>query len=83
MDIVDALARFQSSFRGNNLKTPTIVLESHEEGIKFLMLLRQTDYWVITDNSLVGTPVEMPDGSLWMQIDVINILVRWPAMWFS
>jgi hypothetical protein len=80
-DILDGLAEFRLAFQRADIKPPTVMLlESHEEGMRFLSELRQTHHWI----ALVGSPdlghvVEMADGSVWMECKVMGISIRWPA----
>lgn len=80
-DILDGLAQVRITFIRENLKPPTVMLlESHEEGMRFLSNIRQSVQW----SAVVGSPdlgrvVEMADGSAWMECKVMGIAVRWPA----
>lgn len=80
-DILDGLAQVRLSFMREDLKPPTVMLlESHEEGMRFLSNIRQSSHWT----AVVGSPdlgrlVEMADGSAWMECKVMDIAVRWPA----
>ena len=80
-DILDGLAQVRSTFQRHDLKPPTVMLlESHEEGMRFLCEIRQNSRWI----AMVGSPelgrvVEMADGSAWMECKVMDIAVRWPA----
>lgn len=80
-DILDGLAQVRVTFMRENLKPPTVMLlESHEEGMRFLSNIRQSSHW----SALVGSPdlgrlVEMADGSAWMECKVMDIAVCWPA----
>lgn len=80
-DVLDGLAQVRATFMRARLKPPTVMLlESHEEGMRFLSAVRQTDVWT----AVIGTPelgrvVEMADGSMWMECKVMDISVRWPA----
>lgn len=80
-DILDGLAQVRFTFMRENPKPPTVMLlESHEEGMRFLSSIRQSNHWT----AVVGSPdlgrlVEMADGSAWMECKVMDIAVRWPA----
>jgi hypothetical protein len=80
-DIMDGLAAVTVEFRRVQLKPPTVMLlESHEEGRRFLSLIRQSTSWhAIVGSPDLGSVVEMADGSAWMECKVMNIAVRWPA----
>ena len=80
-DIMDSLALIRVSFLKNRLRPPTtLLLESHEEGMRFLSSIRQQALWTaIAGSGELGEPVETADGSVWMQVTVMGIHVRWPA----
>lgn len=80
-DILDGLAQVRTTFLRHNLKPPTVMLlESHEEGMRFLCAIRQSRTWVVSIGSPdLGRVVEMADGSAWMECEVMGIAVRWPA----
>lgn len=80
-DILDGLAQVRATFMREDLKPPTVMLlESHEEGMRFLSNIRQSCYWVAAVGSPdLGRVVEMADGSAWMECEVMEIAVRWPA----
>ena len=80
-DIVDAIAKFRVAFLRENMKPPTtIMLESHEEGMRFLSYLRDTSTWTaVVGSPSLGQPIEMADGSIVMEIEIMGMKVRWPA----
>ena len=80
-DIMDGLAQVRIAFMRANLKPPTVILlESHEEGMRFLSEIRQQGAWTaVVGSSDLGHLVEMADGSAWMECKVMDIAVRWPA----
>jgi hypothetical protein len=80
-DILDGLAQVRLSFMREDLKPPTVMLlESHEEGMRFLSNIRQSSHWTAAVGSPdLGRLVEMADGSAWMECKVMDIAVRWPA----
>lgn len=52
-DILDGLAQVRVTFMRENLKPPTVMLlESHEEGMRFLSNIRQSNHWT----AVVGSP---------------------------
>lgn len=81
MDIMEAIARIRHGFKSSNLEPPTmIMLKSHDEGMRFLSELRQNGTWTAMAGSPdLGHPVEMADGSIYMEIKVMDIAVRWPS----
>lgn len=81
MDILDGIAQIRHTFMAIGMQPPTtILLETHEEGMRFISAVRQTSQWVsVIGSSAIGRPVEMADGSAWMEIEVMGIKVRWPA----
>ena len=80
-DILDGLAQVRITFMREQLKPPTVMLlESHEEGMRFLSAIRQTGAWTaVVGSADLGRLVEMADGSAWMECKVMDIAVRWPA----
>lgn len=80
-DVLDGLAQVRATFMRANLKPPTVILlESHEEGMRFLSEIRQTSAWVaVVGSPDLGRVIEMADGSAWMECKVMGIAVRWPA----
>lgn len=80
-DILDGLAQVRATFMRENLKPPTVMLlESHEEGMRFLSNIRQSSHWTeVVGSPDLGRVVEMADGSAWMECKVMGIAVRWPA----
>ena len=69
-DVLDGLQAMSRAFGRARLKRPTaILLESHEEGMRFLEAVQRPSDRV----------VEMADGSAWMECKVAGIAVRWPA----
>jgi hypothetical protein len=80
-DVIDGLAQVRHSFLSAGLKPPTVILlDNHEDGIRFLSAIRQSDTWTaVVGSSQLGSPVEMADGSIWMECKVMGIAVRWPA----
>ena len=80
-DILDGLAQIRVTFLLANIKPPTVMLlESHEEGVRFLSEIRQSSQWfAVVGSPNLGRPVEMADGSAWMECEVMGIKVRWPA----
>ena len=84
-DVLDGLAQVRATFMRAQLKPPTVMLlESHDEGMRFLSAIRQTDRWVaVVGSAELGRVVEMADGSAWMECKVMDIAVRWPANRFA
>ena len=80
-DVLDGLAQVRTTFMRARLKPPTVMLlESHEEGMRFLNEIRQSAYWTAMAGSPdLGRLVEMADGSAWMECKVMDLAVRWPA----
>lgn len=80
-DVLNGLAQVRATFARANLKAPTVMLlESHDEGMRFLSEIRQSGHWIAVVGSLdLGRVIEMADGSAWMELKVMDIAVRWPA----
>lgn len=80
-DIMDALASVRYAFRRANLEAPTtLLLANRDEGMRFLGAVRGQVRWSDKLVSVpLGSPVEMADGSMWMEMEVMGMKVRWPA----
>lgn len=85
MDILDGIAAMRVGFIADGLEPPAVILlESHEQGIRFLQSVRQTKQWVyVAQDPAMGKPIEMADGSVWMEVPIMNVRVRWPANRFA
>jgi hypothetical protein len=81
MDILDAIATTRRAFKSANLEAPTaIFLGSHEEGMRFLSAVRQESQWIaVCGDPSLGHAVELADGSVCMEIKVMDVAIRWPA----
>ena len=79
-EIFDAIQTIHIAFRKVGLESPTaILLKSPGEGREFLSMFDLTD-------SAYPRPlkeVKMMDGSTWIEVNVLNIAVRWPATKFA
>lgn len=80
-DIIDNIIRIREAFLMVGMEPPTaILLKSREEGMRFLSAVRQQGQWIATPGSSdFGHSVKMADGSIWMELQVMGIAVRWPA----
>ena len=79
-DILYGLAQMCVAFERTHLKPPAVILlENHEEGMRFLSAIRQPVLSPIVGSPELGRVVEMADGSAWMECKVMGIAVRWPA----
>jgi hypothetical protein len=81
-DLIDSLMRISHEFRSLNLEPPSaIILADHEQGMRLLGLLHQMKYMVLTvGTERLGKPIEHPDGSVYMQIEIYGMKVQWPAL---
>lgn len=80
-DIVDAIAKFRVAFLRENMKPPEVImLADHQQGMYLLSYLRDSCNWTATlGSAALGKPVEMADGSVFMEIELVGMKVRWPA----
>ena len=77
-DILDAIAEFRAAFQTLDLDPPvSITLSTHEAGMKLLCRLYATPYLIYYGGA--GKPVEHPDGSVWVEIEVVGMKIRWPG----
>ena len=80
--LLDEIAKIAYGFRVLNLEPPAaIILADHEQGMRLLGLLHQMEYMVLTvGTERLGKPIEHPDGSVYMQIELYGMKVQWPAL---
>lgn len=80
-DILDGFAQVRLTFIRANLRPPSVLLlESHEEGVRFLSEIRQQRTWsAVVGSGALGQPIEMADGAVWMEVEIMGMKVRWPA----
>ena len=81
-DFIQAVTRIVHEFRVAGLEVPDcILLKSHDEGMRLLAQLQKNPYLVYrAGDSAFGKPIEHPDGTCWMQVEVYGVKIRWPAM---
>ena len=81
VDIFNGIARIRLEFLRADLKPPTVILlESHKEGIRLLSSIRQSGDWsAVIGTADLGHKRTMADGSVWMEIKIMDIAIRWPA----
>ena len=80
-DVIDALMQVSYAFKKLNMEVPdAILLKSNEQGLRLLSELHQMSYMIIPfDADRGGSVLEHPDGSVWMEVEVYGMKVRWPA----
>lgn len=79
-DILDGFANVRRAFLAANLNPPaSINLETHDDGMRMLSELAQTNLLLTAGSDLLGKPVEMADGSVFMECQVMGMKIRWPA----
>jgi hypothetical protein len=78
---MEALYAMRVAFKKCNLEPPAvIILKNQEEGMRLLMSIRQLGCWIYDlSTNTAGTPVEHPDGTVYMSIEVMGMNIRWPA----
>lgn len=80
-DLMDGIATIRRAFMAAGLEPPTaILLKNHNEGMRVLSKIRQSGTWTeVAGSPRLGMPIEMADGSMWMEMRVMDIAIRWPA----
>src|SRR5271154_2142790 len=76
--ILHAIANIRYQFGYLNLKPPVAIhLDNHDDGMRFLSCMH--------DGRMIGypdeacKPMEMADGSIFMELTAMGIKIRWPA----
>jgi len=84
MDILDAISQARHAFLAAGLEPPKIiVLQSHDDGMKFLSMMMQKQEWVydLNDKSgRYGKPITDGNDETWMDLQVQGVTIRWPAV---
>lgn len=80
-DIITTLAEMVVGFRRLNLNPPeSVILKTHDDGMRLVHELHQKACLVLRPGSAsLGKPVEHPDGSVWMEVEVYGLKIRWPG----
>lgn len=82
MSIVEELVGLGRAFAKARLKPPTaLLLATPEEGLRFMQLVRASPQYMNPGfvDPLNPMPVQMADGSVYMEVKVMGMAVRWPA----
>lgn len=83
--IREEIMRIHVSFRKCGLKPPAAIhLASHEDGEAFLCECNEHARMVYyPGDPAFGAPVEMADGTVYMEVQVMGMKVRWPALQYK
>lgn len=83
--ISDVVLTIRRQFQRLGIKPPSAIhLPDHESGMRFLAAAR-SELAISRGERFLRTPayeaipIECPDGSVWMEIIVADIAIRWPA----
>ncbi len=75
--IFDAFLRIRHEFQRAHMKVPSIIiLEDHDEGMRLLGVVHKH---LLVYMPKPPEPIHHPDGSVYMEVEVVGIKVRWPA----
>jgi len=78
-DILDVLVRARLGFIHCGLKPPSVILlQSNKEGMHLLSVVEKRSFSSFPAGKY-GRPIEHPDGTVWMEIEVMSMKLRWPA----
>ena len=63
------------------LKPPAaLLMASHDDGVRVAMEIAQMNRFISTINDgRLGKPIEMADGSIYMEVEVMGLKIRWAA----
>ena len=80
-DIFEVLFDTRAAFIAAGFESPAVItLATHDDGMKLLMTIQQRHQLIITSTSQqYGIPIEGPDGTVWMEIELMGLKIRWPA----
>jgi len=79
-DIFAVIYNTLVGFKRLNMEPPqAIILKSHEDGMRVLCAAMEARHLVYTPGGLPAKPVEHPDGSVWMELQLMGVAIRWPG----
>ena len=79
-DFFDSLYMVRTRFMAAGLNPPeAIVLKSHDDGMRFLSAIRDYPGMIYSMPHPAYSPIEHPDGSIWMQAEFAGMKIHWPA----
>lgn len=84
-DILNDLLRLRHAFRAAHMKPPVAIhLESHDDGMAFICTVEKTKALIlIPPDKRFGTPIEMADGTVYMEVEAVGFKIRWPAQRYA
>lgn len=83
MNVGELFGTILNAFASEDMRPPVaVILESPQEGMRVLSALSNLQHMTLSDGA-GAKPVEHPDGSVWMEITVYGIKVRWPAQRYA
>lgn len=79
-NIVDNLRSIRIAFISAMLDPPAAIhLKTHDDGMKLLASIHGMPDMVYPGDRRLGVPVEMADGSVYMEVEIEGMKIRWPA----
>ncbi len=79
-EILKAVGLLRIALDRHDIDGPQVILlETPEAGRKLMHLVSQTDIITVRFPSQAYRPVEHPDGSTWIEYNLMGTLFRWPA----
>ena len=79
--IEDVIYKMAQGFKELQFEVPaSINLKSHDEGMRLLgMMMGRNEWSAALGSSRLGKPIHMADGSVYMEMEMMGIKIRWPA----
>jgi hypothetical protein len=79
-DSLSLIKELTASLSSLGIESPKeIVLQTHQDGMRFIQSLKTSDYFVRQSNSPPDIQVMRVDGTSYNLVEVFGIRVRWPA----
>lgn len=79
-DVINGFMSIRKAFGRAGLEPPVAIhLASHDEGMRMLAVVSKMFVILSQGDPRAGIAIEMADGSVYMQIELVGIKVRWPA----
>ena len=79
--IEDVIYSMAQGFAALQFDVPaSINLKSHDDGMRLLSMMIGKNQWsAALGSGRLGNPVHMADGSVYMEMELMGIKIRWPA----
>lgn len=79
-DIMEMIHDIRHALLKYGMEPPeVIILKNHDQGMRLLCGISQMNYLTYGPGQTYGNPIEHPDGSVYMEMQIMGVKIRWPA----